>query len=91
MGTLARGELPEGDTRVTYTYRLRQQHSAPLPKSFRAWLDQQAPQVLPESLLGKATVYARNQWEDLSRYVTDVRAPVERDIRLFCTGRHGSL
>lgn len=94
--TLAKAELPEGETRITYTYRLRQQHSAPLLKSFKAWLDEQAPQVLPESLLGKAIAYARNQWEYLSRYVTEGRAPVdnnaiERDIRPFCTARKAWL
>ncbi|MDT4830444.1 Transposase IS66 family protein [compost metagenome] len=94
--TLARGELPEGETRVSYTYRLRQQHSVPLLEALKAWLDQQAPQVLPESLLGKAIAYARNQWEYLSRYVVDGRAPIdnnviERDIRPFCTGRKAWL
>jgi transposase len=94
--TLARAELPEAETRVDYTYRLRQQHSEPLLKAFKAWLDEQAPQVLPESLLGKAISYTRNQWEYLSRFVTDGRAPVdnnviERDIRPFCTGRKSWL
>lgn len=94
--TLAKAELPEGETRVNYTYRLRQQHSAPLLNAFKAWLDEQAPQVLPESLLGKAIAYARNQWEYLSRYVTEGRAPVdnnaiERDIRPFCTARKAWL
>jgi hypothetical protein len=94
--TLAKAELPEGETRVNYTYRLRQQHSAPLLNAFKAWLDEQAPQVLPESLLGKAIAYARNQWEYLSRYIAEGRAPVdnnaiERDIRPFCTARKAWL
>ena len=89
---LAKGDPPEGEMRANHTYRLRQQHSVPLLLSFRAWLDEQAPQVLPESLLGKAIAYTRNQWEYLSRYVSDGRAPIdnnviERDIRPFCTGR----
>ncbi|UIF84555.1 IS66 family transposase [Cupriavidus necator] len=94
--TLARRELPEGETRVDYTYRMRQQHSVPLLEALKAWLVEQAPQVLPESLLGKAIAYTRNQWEYLSRYVIDGRAaidnnPVERDIRPFCTGRKAWL
>ncbi|MGF6960368.1 hypothetical protein QFZ97_006324 [Paraburkholderia youngii] len=77
-------------------YRLCQQHSVPLLEAFRKWLDEQAPEVLPESLLGKAIGYTRNQWEYLSRYVADGLAPVdnnvmERDIRLFCTGRASGL
>jgi hypothetical protein len=94
--TLAKDDLPEGETRDAYTYRLRQQHSVPLLASLKAWLDEQAPQVLPESLLGKAISYTRNQWDYLSRFVTDGRAPVdnnviERDIRPFCTGRKAWL
>ncbi|MGF6781138.1 hypothetical protein P3T21_006374 [Paraburkholderia sp. GAS334] len=90
--TLAKGDLPESEMRADYTYRLRQQHSVPLLESFRTWLDEQAPQILPESLLGKAISYTRNQWTYLSRYVSDGRAPIdnnviERDIRPFCTGR----
>ncbi|MBB5420475.1 hypothetical protein OKW33_006681 [Paraburkholderia atlantica] len=77
-------------------YRLRQQHSVPLLEAFRKWLDEQTPEVLPESLLGKAIGYTRNQWEYLSRYVADGLAPVdnnvmERDIRPFCTGRTSGL
>ncbi|WP_454824726.1 IS66 family transposase [Paraburkholderia xenovorans] len=91
--TLAKADPPQGETRVDHTYRLRQQHSVPLLDALRTWLDEQAPHVLPESLLGRAISYTRNQWEYLSRYVTDGRAPVdnnviERDIRPFCTGRN---
>lgn len=94
--TLAKADAPQGETRAAHTYRLRQQHSVPLLASLKAWLDEQAPQILPESLLGKAISYTRNQWVYLSRYVTDGRAPVdnnviERDIRPFCTGRKAWL
>ncbi|HJW57936.1 MAG TPA: IS66 family transposase [Burkholderiaceae bacterium] len=94
--TLAKGDVPAGEMRVAHTYRLRQQHSVPLLNAFKAWLDELAPQTLPKSLLGKAIAYARNQWEYLSRYVNDGRAPVdnnviERDIRPFCTGRKSWL
>lgn len=93
---LAKGELPGGETRVGYTYRLRQQHSVPLLSAFKAWLDELAPKVLPESLLGKAISYCRNQWPYLSRYAMDGRAAIdnnviERDIRPFCTGRKAWL
>jgi transposase len=94
--TLAKSDPPEGETRAQYTYRLRQEHSVPLLAAFKTWLDEQAPHVLPESLLGKAISYTRNQWAYLSRYVTDGRAPIdnnviERDIRPFCTGRKSWL
>jgi len=94
--TLAKAELPEGETRVDYTYRLRQEHSVPLLEAFKTWLDTQAPQILPESLLGRAISYTINQWDYLSRYVIDGRAVVdnnilERDIRPFATARNSWL
>jgi transposase len=94
--TLAHGKLPEGQIRADYTYRLRQTHSLPLLEAFKIWLDEQAPQALPESLTGKAISYTRNQWEYLRRYVEDGHAPIdnnvlERDIRPFTTGRKAWL
>ncbi|MFP3614595.1 IS66 family transposase, partial [Paraburkholderia sp. SIMBA_050] len=77
---LAKADLPEGETRVDCTYRLRQQHSVPLLEAFRKWLDEQAPQVLPESLLGKAISYTRNQWTYLCRYVSDGQAPIDNNV-----------
>ncbi|VVE59535.1 transposase [Pandoraea sputorum] len=75
---------------------MRQTHSVPLLDALRLWLDEQAPQVLPESLTGKAISYARNQWDYLRRYVDDGDAPIdnnvfERDIRPFTTGRKAWL
>ncbi len=89
---LAKDDPPEGETPDDYTYRLRQEHSVPLLTAFKTWLDEQTPHVLPESLLGKAISYTRNQREYLSRYVIDGRAPIdnnviERHIRPFCIGR----
>ncbi|MGF6472491.1 hypothetical protein QFZ89_007742 [Paraburkholderia youngii] len=68
----------------------------PVLEAFKAWLDELAPKVLPQSLLGKAIAYTRNQWECLGRYVTDGRAPIdnhvcERDIRPFATSRKSWL
>jgi transposase len=93
---LAKGDLPAGLTRGDYTYDLRQKHSVPLLESFKVWLDELAPKVAPQSLLGKAIAYTRNQWEYLSRYVTDGRAAIdnnvcERDIRPFATSRKSWL
>jgi transposase len=93
---LARQSLPEGETRCDDILRLRQQHSLPVLTAFRKWLDEQGSQVLPESLTGKAIAYTRNQWDYLIRYASDGRAPIdnnllERDIRIFVTGRKNWL
>jgi transposase len=42
-------------------------HRVALLDALKKWLDEQAPQVLPESLTSQATKYTRNQWEYLSR------------------------
>ena len=94
--TLARADVPENEAWADYRYRLRQQHSVPLLEALKKWLDEKAPLVLPESLLGKAISYTRNQWKYLSRYVTDGRVGVdnnilERDIRPFATSRKSWL
>ena len=93
---LAKDDLPAGRTRAEYTYELRQKHSVPLLDSFKAWLDELAPDVAPQSLLGKAIAYTRNQWQYLSRYVTDGLAPIdnnvcERDVRPFAVARRNWL
>lgn len=93
---LAGQTLPSGETREHVTGRLRQEHSVPVLAAFRKWLDEQAGQVLPESLTGKAIAYTQNQWEYLIRYADDGRAPIdnnllERDIRVFVTGRKNWL
>jgi transposase len=86
----------EGEARADYTLRLRQQHSLPVLLAFKAWLDDMAPKVLPESLTGEAISYAQNQWKYLTGYVRNGLAPIdnnllERDIRPFVTGRKSWL
>ena len=77
-------------------YHIRQEKSAPLLNQFKTWLDKSAPNVLPESLLGKALNYARNQWDKAIRYVDDGRLDIdnnrsERAIKPFVTGRKAWL
>ena len=88
--------MPEGETREQCTLRLRQQHSVPVLAAFKEWLDELAPQVLPKSYTGEAIAYACNQWDYLTRYASNGRAPIdnnllERDIRIFVTGRKNWL
>ena len=94
---MARNEiLGDGETRDHAMRRLRQQHSVPILNALKAWLDAIAPKVLPDSKLGDAISYALNQWEYLTRYTEDGRMPIdnnllERDIRVFATGRKSWL
>lgn len=54
------------------------------------------PQPLPKSPLGKAIVYAHNQWSALMRYLDDGRLAIsnnaaERALRPFARGRKNWL
>ena len=76
--------------------RVRQQHSKPILERFRVWLDSLAPQVLPESRLGKAVHYTLNQWTKLRVFLDHGEVPLtnnlcENAIRPFVVGRKGWL
>jgi len=93
----AQSEIPdEGETQAGYLRRFRQKHSAPVLDALKAWLDAIAPKVVPDTKLGDAVSYTLNQWAHLTRYVEDGRMPIdnnllERDIRIFATGRKSWL
>ena len=75
---------------------LRQQKAGPLLTELHAWLDLAETQALPKSPLGKAIVYARNQWPALQRYIDDGRLAIsnnaaERALRPFALGRKNWL
>lgn len=93
----AKNEKPEvGETQADCIRRFRQQHSVPILIALKAWLDDIAPKVLPDSKIGDAVSYTLNQWEYLTRYTEDGRMSIdnnllERDIRIFATGRKSWL
>jgi len=93
----ARDEKPDdGETREHHMRRFRQKHSVPVLVALKAWLDDIAPKVVPDTKLGDAVSYTLNQWEYLTRYTDDGRMPIdnnllERDIRIFATGRKSWL
>ncbi len=93
----ARNEKPDRDETPEQCFRrFRQQHSVPVLNALKLWLDDIAPKVLPDSKLGDAVSYTLNQWEYLTRYAEDGRMPIdnnllERDIRVFATGRKSWL
>ena len=92
-----RDERPDdGEPQADYMRRFRQKHSVPVLNALKAWLDAIAPKVVPDTKLGDAVSYTRNQWEYLTRYTDDGRMPIdnnllERDIRIFATGRKSWL
>lgn len=92
-----RDRKPDADeTQADCVRRFRQQHSLPVLNALKAWLDTIAPKVVPDTKLGDAVSYTLNQWDYLTRYISDGRMPIdnnilERDIRVFATGRKSWL
>lgn len=75
---------------------LRQSRARPLLAEFDAWMQLAATQALPKSPLGRAIVYAQNQWPALVRYVEDGRLSIsnnaaERALRGIAVGRKNWL
>ena len=75
---------------------LRQEHAKPVLEAIKHWLDQKAPQVLPQSLLGKAVHYALGLWPKLILYIEDGDIEIDNNktenaIRPFVIGRKGFL
>jgi transposase len=92
-----RNEKPDkSEMQADCIRRFRQQHSIPVLNALKEWLDEIAPKVLPDSKLGDAVSYTLNQWAYLTRYTEDGSMPIdnnllERDIRIFATGRKSWL
>jgi transposase len=58
--------------------RLRAEHAAPLIEQLGRWLDEQT--LLPQSLIGKAQTYTRNQWTALRRYLEDGDLSIDNNV-----------
>ena len=76
--------------------RIRTELSAPIVARFHAWLQALAPQVLPQSLLGKAVHYTLGQWSKLTTFLVHGEVPLDNNrcenaIRPFVVGRKGWL
>lgn len=61
-------------------YELRQKESKPLMESFKKWLDEIQPTVLPQSPLGKAIQYCQNRWSGLMRFLDDGRLEIDNNL-----------
>lgn len=76
--------------------RLRQTRAGPILMRFAEWLEEHHRTTPPKTLLGQALEYARNQWNTLTRYITDARFTIdngaaERAIRPLAVGRNNWL
>jgi transposase len=72
--------------------RVRTELSTAVMNEFHTWLEALAPNVLPQSLLGKAVHYALGQWRKLSVFLAHGEVPLDNNrcenaIRPFVTER----
>ena len=85
-----------GDEADAIRRQLRQERTKAKLAEFAAWLDDQAPRVLPKSPIGQAIAYARRQWTALVRFTEhgflniDNNAS-ERALRAVAVGRKNWL
>ena len=75
---------------------IREERGRPILATIEKGLDLLDQIALPQSPLGKAVTYARNQWSALTRYVEDGRLPIdnnaaERALRRVAVGRKNWL
>lgn len=88
--------MNQSKTPVTPAQRLQQrtERSAPVTQQLHAWLAALAPQVLPQSPLGKAVHYTLGQWPKLTAFLEHSIIPLDNNrcenaIRPFVIGRKG--
>jgi transposase len=76
--------------------RVRQEKSAPILETIKAWLDEKEKKTLPKGLLGKAIGYALGQWPILTTFLQDGHLEIDNNkaenaIRPFVIGRKNWL
>jgi transposase len=78
--------------KLKHRARERRKRAGPVLEKFFEWADATAFEVLPESPIGKAITYLRNQREALCRFLDDARLRLdnnrsERELRREAVGR----
>ena len=86
----------QGIVRTDAHLQLRQTRGREAMNTFLAWLEAEQANYPPKSALGQAISYTRNRGETLTRFLDDVRIPVdnnasERALRIVALGRKNFL
>ena len=70
------------DKNMSYEERrqLRMEVSVPILMAFEAWLQEEAPKVMPKSPIGKAIHFALERYDRLCRYVIDGRYRIDSNL-----------
>lgn len=96
IGKLFAAEARTAKWEANQRQRLRRRYSARVLDAIYDLMLEQSPGVVPNSLLGKALTYLREQWPKLILYVENGDWPIsnnacENSIRPFVIGRRGWL
>lgn len=96
IGKLFAAEARTAKWETNQRQRLRRRYSERVLDAIHDLMLEQSPGVVPNSLLGKALTYLREQWPKLILYVENGDWPIsnnacENSIRPFVIGRRGWL
>ncbi|MBU8901061.1 IS66 family transposase [Corallococcus sp. M34] len=85
-----------GLARTSAHLAMRKEQSSSALAAIRSWLEENKPLHPPRGPLGTAITYAIGQWDALTRFVDDVRLPLdnnasERALRVAALGRKNFL
>jgi transposase len=61
-------------------FKLRQEHSKKTIDDLRKWMDGEEMSILPQSAMGEAFTYVRNQWKRLTRYLEDGDLDIDNNV-----------
>lgn len=61
-------------------HKLREEHSKKVIEELKAWMDREELSILPQSAMGEAFTYTRNQWRRLTRYLEDGDLDIDNNI-----------
>lgn len=86
----------EGIVRTVEHLNLRQTRSLEAMDRLERWLKAEKPKHPPKSPIGRAIAYSQNQWTALTRFLDDVRLPVDNNrseaaLRVIALGRKNFL
>lgn len=89
-------EMKEQQLPVSEKTLIRKKQSKPIMLKLKAWLDEEEPQLLPKSRIGKAMRYGLRQWTKLIQFTNDGRLEIdnnltENSIRPLALGRKNYL
>ena len=59
---------------------LRQEHSKKAIAELKNWMGREELSILPQSALGQAFTYVRNQWARLNRYLEDALLDIDNNV-----------